>query len=491
VEDKNFWGRHFPGYFSMSQRAREQFKRRAQEDRPDLRRKLQRELARADLLRSTLISNPTFKLGAGDPDLFVAFAWRFWHLIRTEGYFGVVLPRQIAMGKPAEPVRRTWLTEGTVADLTFLLNRGRWVFQDQHPQYTIALVSVVKPEKAGPEPTVPLRGPYASEQRFKEGVERKPLQFSVEQVLSWTDTAGLPVLPDEEAGEIFLQLRNAPRLDLDDGQSWRARPYRELDATHDKRLMDVQSKQCPPNYWPVYKGESFDIWQPDTGSYYGWADPNRVMAHLHKKRQRGSKSRKSPFHEFASDWLRDPDTLPCLSARIAFRNVTNPTNRRTVIAALLPPEVFITHAAPFLLWPRGDERAAAYLLGVLCSIPLDWCCRRVVEMNLTFNIFNGLPIPRRSRDDGLWQRVVQLAGRLAAPDERFAEWAEKVGVEWGPLGDLEKEDMITELDAVVAHLYGLTERQLTHIFETFHEGWDYHQRLRAVLKHYQAWKKRL
>jgi len=43
---------------------------------------------------------------------------------------------------------------------------------------------------------------------------------------------------------------------------------------------------------------------------------------------------------------------------------------------------------------------------------------------------------------------------------------------------------------VVAHLYGLTEAQLVHIFETFHEGWDYEQRLRATLEHFAAWKGR-
>ena len=47
--------------------------------------------------------------------------------------------------------------------------------------------------------------------------------------------------------------------------------------------------------------------------------------------------------------------------------------------------------------------------------------------------------------------------------------------------------MIAELDAVVAHLYGLSESHLTHIFETFHEGWDYQPRLTAVLKHYKSW----
>ena len=75
-------------------------------------------------------------------------------------------------------------------------------------------------------------------------------------------------------------------------------------------------------------------------------------------------------------------------------------------------------------------------------------------------------------------------------DERFEEWAAKVDVEYGPPGDEEKEDVIAELDAVVAHLYGLTERELIHIFETFHEGWDYTLRLNAVLEHCRHWAER-
>jgi hypothetical protein len=63
-------------------------------------------------------------------------------------------------------------------------------------------------------------------------------------------------------------------------------------------------------------------------------------------------------------------------------------------------------------------------------------------------------------------------------------------VECGPLRDDEKQEMIAELDAIVAHLYGLTAPQLFHIFETFHEGWDYEPRLAAVLPHYRAWENR-
>ncbi|MFB6188049.1 MAG: hypothetical protein ABEI86_14440, partial [Halobacteriaceae archaeon] len=76
--------------------------------------------------------------------------------------------------------------------------------------------------------------------------------------------------------------------------------------------------------------------------------------------------------------------------------------------ALVPPEVFLTDKAPYFLWPRGDERDEAYLLGILCSIPLDWYARRFVETTLNFHILNGFPIPRPGREHPLRKRVVEL-----------------------------------------------------------------------------------
>ena len=166
------------------------------------------------------------------------------------------------------------------------------------------------------------------------------------------------------------------------------------------------------------------------------------------------------------------------------------TDYRTVIAALVPPNVFITNKGPYFLWRRGDEKDQAFLLGILSSIPLDWYARRFVETNLNFFIIKPFPVPRPSRENALWQRVVELAGRLACPDKRFAEWASKVDVACGPLDESEKEDHIHELDAVVSHLYGLSKSQLIHIFETFHEGWDFESRLSGVMHHYQAWRTR-
>jgi hypothetical protein len=48
----------------------------------------------------------------------------------------------------------------------------------------------------------------------------------------------------------------------------------------------------------------------------------------------------------------------------------------------------------------------------------------------------------------------------------------------------EKQDMIEELDAVVAHLYGLSESQLVRILQTVHAGWDCQDQLERTLRHF-------
>ena len=43
---------------------------------------------------------------------------------------------------------------------------------------------------------------------------------------------------------------------------------------------------------------------------------------------------------------------------------------------------------------------------------------------------------------------------------------------------------------MVSRLYGLTEAQVTHVFQTFHEGWDFRPRLAATLNHYRSWERK-
>jgi hypothetical protein len=487
LEEDAFWARHSPGLRSLPQRELEAAKMKFRRERPDLVAVYDRELAEAELLRQALTAGPYPGMGTGDPDLYKAFCWRFWNLVCVDGgRIGVVLPRSALAAKGSTEFRFEIFSGAEVVDITMLLNSRQWFFEDVHPQYTIGLVALAR--RAVERTPIALRGPYPSLDRYNGGMVREPALFCGKEVRSWNDTASLPLLPTDESVEVFAQLRKSPRLDLDDSKTWRVRPHTELHATNDKDLIDIKSKGCPAGFWPVYKGESFDLWTPDTGTYYAWADPEKVLPHLQQKRLRGAHNPNSPFSEFDRNWLRDIRTLPCLRPRIAFRDVSRATDSRTVRAALVPPKVFITNKGPYLLQPRGGFQDYAYILGVLSSIPLDWYARRFVEVSMNFFILNPFPIPRRTTIHSLSRRTIQLAGRLACPDKRFAAWAKEVGVACGPLPEDEKEDMIHELDAVVAHLYGLSEKHLTHIFETFHEGWDYEECLRATLRHFRRWE---
>jgi hypothetical protein len=199
---------------------------------------------------------------------------------------------------------------------------------------------------------------------------------------------------------------------------------------------------------------------------------------------RQQRTARSAFSQYGREWALDLATLPCLTARIAFRDVTNRLNARTVIAALIPGSVVFTNQAPYILWPVGDARDQAYLLGVLCSIPLDWYARRTVERHLNFHLFNALPVPR-IENGSLRRRVEEVAGRLSAVDGRYQSWAKAVGVPVGSVAAAEKDDLVAELDAAVALLYGLDESDLRHVFETFHVGWRYEGRLDAALGHFR------
>lgn len=491
IEELAFWARHEPGLRGLNRQEQGQRVTALKRERADLAPLLAEEVAEAERMRAVLTTGPFPGMGTGDPDLYKAFCWRFWALVAADGgRIGVVLPRSAFAAKGSTEFRLALFEKAQLLDLTMLLNTGGWVFDEAEPRYTIALACIARGVTSPDSGAVLLLdGPYADRARYEAGLKRvaeRPA-ISTTQVRAWNDSASLPLLPYPRDAEVFLKLRRAPRLDLDAAGQWRARPYAELHATNDAPLMDLKSTTRPRGFWPVFKGESFDLWTSDRGTehYYGWADPRVVVPELQRRRESAVAREGSPFSEFSAAWARAKPTLPCQHARIAFRDVTRSTDSRTVRAALVPPRVVLTNKAPYLLWPRGDGHDQAFVLGALSSLPLDWYARRFVEVSLNYFVFNPFPIPRPAADHPLRGRVIALSGRLAVQaDDRFEEWGAAIGVVPSPITGEEKDEHIAELDAAVFHLYGLEERDLVHVFESFHEGWDFTARLKATLRHF-------
>ena len=484
VEERAFWAQHFPGLRGIPTAKQNTRVRQLRADRPDIQAGFHTRQKAMKHLREVLLKGPFPGMGKGDPDLYLAFAWRFWHLTRKRGRIGVVLSRSACTEKGAAQWRKKVLTEGAFTEVVMLYNRKHWVF-DIHASYYFALVTI---DKCNPSTVLPFKGPFDSLEAFGKGTLEQPVKFTVDEIIAWNKEASLPLLPTPRSVQVFLQMQTHPRLGHQG--DWYARPYRELDSTNDRKsrggIVDVQSPGRDGE-WPVYKGESFNIWQPYTGKkhVYGWADGQEAVDTLQSKRLGAHKYPTSVHSSFDKMKIVDKRTLSVWRPRIAFRDTTSDTNNRTILAALIPPKVLAVHLAPVMMWPRGDERDEAYLLGVLCSVPFDWCARRLVKGHAYFFLLNSFPVPRPGRDSPLRREVEVLAGRLAAVDERYAEWAEAVGVEAASVrSETQKNDLIARLDAAVSHLYGLKRWQVEHIFETFHRTWDYRERLAAVMRHY-------
>ena len=481
VETHEFWGRHFPGFRALPQREKEAAAKLYAASRPDLAAALEAEQEAAKNM-ADIMKAGSYELGSGDTELARVFSWRFWHLLRDGGRFGVVIPRQATLAAPGMKAWRGQVLEGgSFEDVTLVENKAYWAFDDVEPRYTIGFVTA---KKGGDDGHVRLSGPFRSMYEYVEGRSRERETIEADEFRTWSDDLVFPMLNDESDVSIYRSLLAHPRIG-DERTDWQFRPLRELDATNDKHLYQFDAPN-QAGLWPVYSGASFNLWTPETGEAYAWVDPKRVVAHLHGKRARQARTRSSAFYGLPAAEIAQPGTLPAFKPRIAFRDVTRATDQRTLIAALVPSHVVHQHTAPTLVRVQANEADEAYLLGFLSSRVLDWYARRQVEAHMTFSIFSTLPVPEVNQDHPGRYRVIELAGRLAAVDERYADWAKAVGVDYGPVPEDQAEDMKAELEACVARLYGLDEQQIRDLYATFHPTWDHAPWTEKVLEHYRA-----
>jgi hypothetical protein len=487
VERLGFYARHIPGLKSLAPQTRqEQRIAEFEATYTTVRERYEAEIAEKEALRRYVAAKFTLSR-SGDPDLYKAFAERFLDLVREGGHLGVVLPRSAFAGDGTTPFRERLFGSAASTSLDVLLNNKQWMFPAVHPQYTIVLLAAkVEPAAAR---TLSVSAVAADREAFGR-IDTERTDWTLEQLRVPHPDLAVPLLPSAAAARTYQRVVTShPRFDSGKG-GWRAVPWAEFHVTKDRKSgLLKEPGTVAGDVWPVYGGRSFDLWEPELWKRDGELgfvlEPEVGLAELQRKRQGSAVWRAN----FLPDVIMDPKTMPHHRPRILFRDITNRTNSRTSIACLAPPRVFAHNKAPSLLWPKGDERDQAYLLGVMSSVPFDWFARRRVELNMNFFILNSLPVPRPSRDDPRRERACALAARLACVDDRYAEFSSEVGVESGPVEQMEKAAMIAELDAVVAHLYGLEHAELELMFDDFPatDAGISPGRRAAILEHFDRW----
>ena len=466
VEELAFYALREPGLRGLPSLADRRERIAALDDQnPDWREEFESQQRALAAVRGFFSKDGGYKLqGVGDKDLYQLFCERYSHLVRPRGRLGVVLPRTALLAQGAKGFRQWLFGQTVVTRVDFLLNAGRWAF-DMEPRYTVGLLSGQRILPSESE-TFRVTGPSVNLDEFQSVTCAQGISI---QTSSLGDARVVPLLPSQMHADVLSKLRRGAPFDaLSSPQNRKkfkgraaashAIPYRELDETQQRALFSHSEGVS------VWKGRSFDQYDPHGNEPAGYAEWNEVLTYADGKRSRSPIFRRM----FSKDVLSDPKTHPMNSCRVAFRDVTRSTDSRTVRACLVPPRTPLTNSAPYLVFAGWEAISQVSLLGVLNSIPLDWVARRYVESHLNFYVLNMLTLP--PPDNTYWECIGKLAGRLSCVDERFADFAAEAGVECGPLTGSQRSEMRTEIDAHVAKAYDLTEDELRFIFTDFTEN---------------------
>lgn len=452
IEEQSFYARYRPGIRrGVSQIARTQAVRELLAERPDLSAQLAAERDRVALLRKSFASEYASSLG--DPDLYKLFCQRYRDVLRIGGMLGVVLPRNAFASKGSSGFRKWLLENAPPLRIDFLRNRRRWAF-DVHPQQSVALAIARRTnEAAGPAAAFEVAGVAESAKEFQEQIDQPGLEYRVPALGRHLE---FPLLRSQTEADLLTRLRSTGPLPFGGGR-WRCFPVREFDETNDRMLWADAD-----DGWPLWKGESIGQFDPHGAGQRLCPASQEALSKARKSRP----GAESLVAERVPLRTRRAAVERSLShARLAFMDVTQRTNSRTVIACLVPPGHFLTNTAPYLAFVDDDPSAEAACLALMNSLAFDWQARRFVEIHLNFFVLEGLRIP--DLDDATFSAIAEAAARLSCVDERFAGFAGAVGVSAEALSEDERAALRADIDARVAHAWGLTADELEVVFADF------------------------
>jgi hypothetical protein len=352
----------------------------------------------------------------GHANRYQLFVERSIALTKTGGRIGLVLPSGLAIDHGSAGLRRQLLTACDVDTLTGFENHQR-IF----PIHRSVRFLLLTASRGSPTRSIACRmgerEPSSLETAGDESAGASawfPVRLTpaLLQRLTGDDLA----IPEIRAPVDLSIVERAVSLfqSLGSEAGWHARFGRELNATDDRQhfgppgagLSVVEGKQIEP-FGVDFQSVRYSITAQDAGRLL---DPARY---------------------------RRP--------RLGYRDVASATNRRTLIAAVLPAGCVSTHTV-FCLRTPLSPRDQHFLCGLFNSFVVNYLVRLRVTTHVTTAVVEGLPIPRRSDAPRAFREVAGLARFLARRADQTAS---------------------ARLQALVAGLYQLSTSEFEHVLGTF------------------------
>lgn len=238
------------------------------------------------------------------------------------------------------------------------------------------------------------------------------------------------------------------------------------------------SKEYVSGYVPIYEGKFIELY---TGKF---ATFKEMLPEEKYKNKASAKNIDDPQgKEYPeSRYFIEENTWKNLSKNfneglvVMWRSLTSATNRRTMLATILP----ITPTCQSIqLLQLTDERQMLHLLALFDSIVFDYIVRlKMVGLDLTQTIIKQIPVPPTERyDDQLEYKgivasyskhIISRLKMLYQDDNRLADVFSKYKTYEV---NNTRRILIAEIDQIIGYLYGLDNvsiKKIAYSFETFY-----------------------
>ena len=458
---------------------------------------------RADSLLTLFRTSGDYPLlGRGDINLYSLFVERTLNVLKPGGLVGLLVPSGIYADKTAAPFFQSVSTSGRVAGLFDFENRRLGTglppfFPDVHRSFKFSALILGGVERTFSETPC---GFFLDSSGDLSDPERcfplSPTDFT--RVNPNTGTA--PVFRTRRDAEITRGIyeRHPVLVDRSSGVERRAWPVRYntmFHMTNDSHLFraaaELEAAGCYPiagNRWkrgeeewlPLYEGKMVQAFDHRAASVV--VNPENL--------NRPAQPREATLAEHADpDWSPDPQFWVAaddvewsegLDWAVGFKDVTAPTNVRTMIAAIVPRSG-VGNTLPLLMpsdvGSTGSNAEALCLLAAnFNSFVFDFVARQKVQgQHLNWFIVEQLPVIAETDYEGRFGKntardlVCDHVLRLTYTAHDMEPFANDLGYDGPPFAwdDEERRHLKARLDALYFLLYGRSRDEAEHVLGTF------------------------
>ncbi|NLX21430.1 MAG: N-6 DNA methylase [Phycisphaerae bacterium] len=438
-----------------------------------------------------------FPLSAsGDINAYLLFAELAAQIVAPHGRVGLLVPSGIATDKTSARFFEAIMAGKRLHRLYDFENRRR-VFPDVDGRFKFTILDF-----GGSE----VRRDTADFVFFAHGVEeleeRKrhiPLSAADMKLMN-PNTGTCPIFRDRQSAEITRAVyRRVPvlidRNRKQGGNPWGARFMTMFHQTNDAELFTTADElkrkryQVDRNRWTKGKSTYLPLYEAKMVQAYDHRAASVEVVEANWVRQGQTVEttlveHQNPEHLAMPRWWVNAEVVAerlkeqTPPALLCYKDVTSPTNQRTMIASFIPP-AGVVNSAPLVFTEGPSLRRQCCLLANLNSLAYDFIARQKVgNVHLNFFIVEQLPtFPPDAYDDRCpWSSKQTLERwisnrvlKLSCTADDMKPLAEACGFEppvhkWKPA---EREQLLAELDAAYFVLYGLERDDVLHVLSTF------------------------